>query len=373
MPMHRLRRWLRAVHLWLGLTVGAVLALAGLTGTVLVFYPELDGLAVPARASDTRPIGAAELARVEAALRHLHDRGEWRLELPRAAGDAIVARHLDGRAGFAPLMVAVDPASGAVLWQRRWGATGLSWIYDLHYTLLAGETGRLVLALTAIAALPLLLGGLWLWWPPPGRRLRALWPPRLRPGLIRRLYDLHVLAGVYGGAALLPLLLTGLVLERPGWFGAADHGGHQAAIGSPSAVQAAQVAQAVFPAAELRWIYLPADGGARVRLYQNGEPSRRFPATSVWLDGDNRVTALCDARDRTGRDTFFAWQHPLHNGEAFGLPGRIVAALTGLVPALLLASGLWRWRRKAASRSAAAARTAANGNRNHCGGGADPS
>lgn len=342
----RLRRLLRAAHLWLGLTVGAVLALAGLTGTMLVFYPELDAWAVPARASDARPVGNGELARVEASLRQLQAGGEWRLELPRIPGDAVVVRHFDGRAGFAPLMVAVDPVSGAVLWQRRWGETALSWLYDLHYTLLAGEAGRLILAVAAIASLPLILGGVWLWWPPPGKRLRAVWPPRLRSGPVRRFYDLHVLGGLYGGVVLLPLAVTGLVLERPDWFGGPGHGGHYSGSGSISAAQAAEAAQAMFPEAELRWIYLPASGGARVRLYQDGEPSRRFPATSVWLDGDGLVNAVHDAREQSARQAFFAWQHPLHNGEALGLPGRMAAALAGLVPLLLLVTGLWRWRRK---------------------------
>lgn len=37
----RRKRWL-AVHVWLGLVAGAVLAVAGLTGSVLVFWQEID-------------------------------------------------------------------------------------------------------------------------------------------------------------------------------------------------------------------------------------------------------------------------------------------------------------------------------------------
>jgi uncharacterized iron-regulated membrane protein len=36
------RVWVRRVHLWLGLTLGALMVLAGVTGALLVFYVEID-------------------------------------------------------------------------------------------------------------------------------------------------------------------------------------------------------------------------------------------------------------------------------------------------------------------------------------------
>ena len=40
--MPRLRRFVRRVHLWLGLSLGALFAVMGLTGSALVFYQEVD-------------------------------------------------------------------------------------------------------------------------------------------------------------------------------------------------------------------------------------------------------------------------------------------------------------------------------------------
>ena len=42
-----LRRWVRRVHLWLGLGLGGLFVLLGLTGSVLVFYPETGPGAAP--------------------------------------------------------------------------------------------------------------------------------------------------------------------------------------------------------------------------------------------------------------------------------------------------------------------------------------
>ena len=43
---------------------------------------------------------------------------------------------------------------------------------------------------------------------------------------------------------------------------------------------------------------------------------------------------------------FLEWLHPLHNGEAFGIAGRIAALLIGILPACLFLTGLVRWRQK---------------------------
>ncbi|WP_416366234.1 PepSY domain-containing protein [Sphingomonas aerolata] len=43
-----LRVTMRRVHLWLGLTIGVLFAFAGLTGSLLVFYPEIDAALSPA-------------------------------------------------------------------------------------------------------------------------------------------------------------------------------------------------------------------------------------------------------------------------------------------------------------------------------------
>jgi uncharacterized iron-regulated membrane protein len=51
-----------------------------------------------------------------------------------------------------------------------------------------------------------------------------------------------------------------------------------------------------------------------------------------------------------------AWLHPLHNGEAFGLAGRVLACVAGLLPLLLMVTGVQRWadrRRAGRARSAA--------------------
>jgi uncharacterized iron-regulated membrane protein len=85
-----------------------------------------------------------------------------------------------------------------------------------------------------------------------------------------------------------------------------------------------------------------------VRLYQPGEPGRRFPKTQLWLHpqtGD--VLAVRDGLDLPWSEMLINWMHPLHNGEGLGLWGRVLVLLTGLLLPGLWITGLIRWRQKA--------------------------
>jgi uncharacterized iron-regulated membrane protein len=99
----------------------------------------------------------------------------------------------------------------------------------------------------------------------------------------------------------------------------------------------------------LRWIEAPVkpEDAYVLRLQQAGEPSERFPKTFVWVDPFSaQVLASRDALQVGAADVFFDWLHPLHNGEAFGLTGRVLAVVTGCLPLVLVLTGWARWRQQ---------------------------
>lgn len=366
-----LRRFWLLTHLWLGLGVGLLFALLGLTGSLLVFYPEIDLLLNPGLAASPSLQSPIPWTQVESHLRAAHPQrhGPWRLEAPLAADRPLMARYYTPAEkpaeSFAPLIVTLDPTSLAITSQRFWGDFAVTWLYDLHYSLFLGQTGKTLLGIAGIGMLLSLLSGLYLWWPGPGKRLAAL-APRLRAGRVRAVFDLHALAGAYGLILLLAVTVTGVVLELPGTINPLIerfsplftpprlHAGSSSARRvSPEAALA--VAQTRFPGATLRWIETPGDrsDSYRINLWQAGEPSFRFPKTNVWVDAQTGdILAVRDPVEHSGGDTFLAWQHPLHNGEAFGLAGRMLVCASGLVPMLLLTTGLIRWRQKSRARRA---------------------
>lgn len=364
------RQWWLAVHLYLGLSLGLLLAVVGISGSLLVFYIELDEILNPELVIAEPSAPRLPYQAIFNAIRQAEPTrpNGWRLEIPQNPRRMITARYYKPpeteHLGFAPLMLSVDPRTGEVLRQRFWGQFAMTWLYDLHYTLLLGSSGKIVMAVVGGFLLASLLSGLYLWWPSAGKWRSAL-SIKSRAGKQRLTYDLHKVAGVYGFMVMLVLALTGIALEIPdyvnpliGYFSPlrqqsaakSEIGPQYAAITLDSAVA---IARQRFPRAELAWIETPhgSEGCYRINLYQSGEPSRRFPKTNVWIDQySGRVIRVNDPFTETAGDTLIHWLHPLHSGEALAMPGRLLVLAAGLSCPLLFVTGVMRWLQKRRAR-----------------------
>ncbi len=356
----RWRRW----HGWLGMGLGLWLALLGLSGSLLVFYPVLDAGLNPALR--WTPADGC-VARWQPVLDALHaaepDRpGAWRLELPEGGCGMVHARLLkpaeSAGAFFRPLLLELHPTRLQVLTRRFWGDTVMTWLYDLHYTLLLGQAGLWAVGAAGLVGLFMTVAGLRLWWPATAAQWRQAWAVKRGAARQRRTWDQHRLVGLYTAPVLLAVALTGVELAWPEWIDPLVQrwGGPQPlamarSVPQPGAMvtldRALAVAQARFPQAVPRWVDTPdgPEGSYRVRLQQPGEPSARFPKTFVRVDAwSGEVLAVRDARQSPPGEALLAWMHPLHNGEALGLAGRWAVLLCGLAWPWLAWSGWRRWR-----------------------------
>jgi uncharacterized iron-regulated membrane protein len=355
-----MRSFVRQVHLWMGLTFGALFVLLGLTGSVLVFYPEIDALLHPEIRAEGRhtPDWDRALATVRSA--YPDKAGAWRFEVTDGQG-TIPARYYNppetaGR-GFAPMMVWLSPDGGQVLRRDYWGDYAMTFLYDLHYRLLLGAVGGTSLGIAGLVLLVLLVSGLWAWWPR-GSLAKALAYKR-RAALSRRLRDQHKLAGLGSLILLFVLTLTGVMLELPRQSDAvlAALAGPLEPMPAPvsaawtgrqiGVAKALRTAQSALPGARIAWIEVPGadDGAFRFRVQQPGDPSRRFPHSFVWVDQYNgHVLAVHDAAMMGAATTLNNWAHPLHDGSFGGLATRVLAVLAGLVPLILFITGWRRWR-----------------------------
>jgi iron complex outermembrane receptor protein len=362
---------LRHVHLWLGLSLGLVFALLGLTGSALVFYVEIDKALHPAIArteaasAPSWTSSAWDRALAAGRARWKDAPGKWSFEATGEDG-MIPARFYPAsrHAGHhAPRWMVWFSADGSrVVRAEPWGSYLMTWLYDLHMDLLAGEPGRQVVGWSGYAVLALLATGLAAWWP------RGTWRKAVAfkrgAGPQRRLRDLHKLTGLWSVVLLIVLSATGALLALPeirtALFAAAiavpdDVPSPRSAASSGRQIapsEALLAAHRILPEGRLAFVDVPPAGAEpyRIRVQVPGDPHRRFPGSYVFVDQhDARILAVHDIRRGNAATTAIGWIRVLHDGSVGGLPTRVLAVILGLCPAGLLVTGLLHWRRRTAA------------------------
>ena len=347
----RLRATLSWLHLWVGLVVGTLFALVGLSGSVLVFHDDLLRMQHPQLAGHAPVADGDVLAGI---LERWAPEGLSSLHLPEpGAGLPVWQGYFDDghRAYFAP-------ADGALLLERRVSDDALLFLQEFHIDLLGGEAGHQVLGVVGWIGLGLLLTGLYLWWPRFGSWRAHL---KLHNGPpVRRWLTWHRSTGLF----LLPLLLlstlTGVGMVYHAGFRAVLTGmlggGEAPAVPTlattrdhaPDWPRILATAAAALPDARLTRTG-PAQAGSDVigfRARADGEwhPNGR---SLVYVDRAGRRVLL--AHDATGQ-AFGARLteaiYPLHIASVGGEWFRWLTFLGGLVPAFLLVTGFLFWRRR---------------------------
>lgn len=367
---HRLRRLWVITHRWLGLTVGLLFVIIGLTGSLLVFHHTIDEWLNPQillteESDSTRSVDevleAAELSATDPGLQL------YFAEPPRTSLGVWTVwfrNTTDKEAGFTQIYV--DPYSAQVTGQRVWGEYLMTWLYSLHYKLLSGRPGEIIVGLCGLILMVSVASGIYLWWPLWRHSWRVAFA--IRSGR-RFQYDLHKSTGIIAAVLLLVISFTGVYMIFPAWIRpyvlavlkeetprSENKKSTPVITGKRIEVsQATAIAQSHFPDAEFKRVKLPSkpQDSFEVRLRQKGEVRKSSGNSRVWIDQFNgEVLAVRDWNQRSAADAFFAWQFPLHNGEAFGLAGRWIVFVSGLLPAVLYMTGflVW-WRRRRSLRS----------------------
>lgn len=365
--MQRVRRLVCTAHLWLGLSLGALFVVLGVSGSLLVFYQEIDAaihpeirVAAPGAAPGwDSSIWDSSLATVRR--QWPHREGAWRFEVTGEPGP-VAARYVPPRTGHHSgfIMVWLSPDGSRVLREAAWGSYAMTWIYDLHMQLAAGPAGRDVVGWAGLVILLLLLTGLWAWWP------KGSWRKALRykrgASTVRTLRDIHKLSGLASLPMLLMLVVTGVMLALPDQSNAVlfHLTGPVDETPSPQSMavdgqqisisQALTIAHRAMPQGRLAWVQAPGQstGTFMVRIQQPGDPSYRFPHSYVFIDQfSGAIVGMQDSRQASNSTSVNNWLHPLHDASVGGMPFRLIVALSGFVPGLLFGSGLLRWRRRA--------------------------
>lgn len=359
--------WLK-LHQYLALTVGFLFALIGLTGSHNAFYKEIDELLNPELVIKS-PRGAyRSLDEIMQAVNTVHPttrKGSWFLMMPHHHFGMLAAAYTkpEEKAGEfnALLWVDVNPYTAEVVRSYFWGETLVSWIYDLHNTLLMGETGHKIAGFLGLVLMVSLGTGLYLWWPRGGKLAQAFVIKR-GTSFHQVTFDVHRVSGIYSVMVLFILAFSGLCMVYPDYIRPlvdVVSPVRQKPVGFQSALipgakpisltQAVAIADQVFPNGELRQVITP-EGPTGIYLIRKRQPEeieRHNPESMVWIDQySGKVLGKHEPRDNTMGEAFLSIQWSLHSGRALGLPGRILNCLMGFMPLILYITGIIQWLKK---------------------------
>jgi uncharacterized iron-regulated membrane protein len=297
----RWRARLRWLHRWLGLGLGLLFALIGLSGSLLALQPEILRLQHP----DWPAVVASNEALAAALDRIAHS----------AAADEITA--IDLPTERLPVWQAYtaqdrrhyfDAQSGEWLLTRDVRNDWLLWLRDLHTHLLAGEIGEQALGIAGLCLLLLLASGLYLWWPR-WHLLRSSLRWHLKPTVVRWL-SWHRSSGAMVFAGLLTLGLTGvaMIYGSPVRTSLRWMAGEGAEVTAPASLPSRHApiqwqailhaAQLAMPEAELRRVAFPHADNAWV-VIRARQPAEWHPngRSVIWIDpydGPRRENARRD-------------------------------------------------------------------------------
>lgn len=372
----RRKFWLKA-HLYLGLVVGAVFVLIGLTGSLLAFEFPLDErlnskLMTVQAGSENQSYLPLDVI-VASALKALPADGKAvSLGFPRHSGLAFelwFQQPSPDTDRAESHQIFINPYTGEMTGQRLkvdfargWRGPLMDVVLRLHYSLAAGRTGMTIMGFIGLVLAVSVLTGLILWWPSPGKFKNVLTIKR-NASPERLNFDLHKTFGFYSSAVLLFLILTGVYMIFPDYgrglvnvFSpvAEPYPQFQSIVpdGAKTAISLAQVkaiSDARFPDGEYRWIAFPADerGVYIVAKRASDEINGKSPFRRLWLDQySGKIIHQRTADGRTVGDIFVEWLYPLHSGEAFGMAGQLMVFGLGLIPLVLYVTGVIRWLHK---------------------------
>mgnify|MGYP006269588101 CR=1 FL=1 len=372
----RRKLWLK-VHLWLGLTMGLLLSIYGISGSLLVFHAEINEFLhpdilvvdVPNPPKYTPLVDIFTAGRKNMSAKAI----QTFVTFPRNEHAAFqLVFSLDDENGVTQRwLVGVNPYNAQLTGKQLLGVSTdilprrfIDFVFELHYALLLPwSISSPIVALSGMLLIISTLTGLIVWWPLTGRWRQAL-AFKTGTGKIRLNYELHRLSGFYTLIIMIPVLFSGVYMVAP------QHVVPLIEMFSP--VTYRYWFKSLSPDYKKEMIDMEQAVAIAIKQYPNGSPNIIYGATEptktymVCLDGVDVPGSILERRctvidsyngkvldlddpslpNATAGEIFTHWQWPLHSGQAFGMTGRVLIFITGLICPILFATGIIRWLQK---------------------------
>src|SRR5215510_215942 len=368
------RLWLN-VHLWIALSLVALLVPISISGGLLVWHDEIDFVINPKRYAVSGPRVSLQpseyLAKAEAAV--VDDPTKPRataLRYPEPGWPVrVIMRAQPREAGARPrlLNVYVDPPTGNILDVVDFRASFFGFLHVFHENLTIPEySGRQIVGWAGVGMLILSLTGIWLWWPRSSNFLRGL---RWRRSSLFT-FNLHHLLGFWISLPLAVVSATVIYLSFPQMAretmssiapmapqGPRGFGGQIAERTTLTADQALAAALAAEPNGKPVALFLPVQQRERPLVWR-AQISRAGSGDIVTVTTEDQSGRTSPAMMPLSGDRAAAWIRWIHEGSRGGAVWAILVTLTGVFPTIFAVTGIIMWLRKRSDRKELAGKRA---------------
>ncbi len=354
------------IHRYLGLTLGLLIILIGITGSLLVFEREIDPWLV-SRQIDTI-IPQAEIISSDRIFNSVQAAyPDWKIDYLSWNGNEkqplkvnAIAPDSQDESGIylhGIHTIFVNPYTGKIFGNRVERFSYYRFLLNLHYRLfIPGDTGMYATGITGLLLFVMAITGILLW--PGWRNLKAGFKIKWNAHIKRRNFDLHKVTGIIAATFLAITAITGFLICFYDWSVPITHAltlSPQPAKEEetilinvdfktdPSRAKLAvllQQAITVSPDISVGEIYVPASSTDPVEVY-----SQSYDRT-VYLDPYTAkvLTIKGLSQEKSLGDRIVNSWLELHFGTFGGLPTRILYVFVGLSPLILFITGLLMYR-----------------------------
>jgi uncharacterized iron-regulated membrane protein len=356
MKTKKIRNLTFSLHRYIGLTVGLILIIVGLTGSILVFQKEIDSVLVKQKFEQVIP--QAQTVSLDVVTNNITQayakQPDWKLAQFVLYYDRDIYLARLNNSEDKQLEVFVNAYTGKILGDRLRNQSFFGRVYELHYALLAGPVGFVIVGIAALFMCILAITGLLLWsgWRNLISGFKIKWNAKTK----RKNYDIHQVVGII---ALIFLTFTGFTgfiwnfyeqtepaiyaltfTPKPPEVKSIVTGKESLAIN-----EIIEKAIATIPEAKPSSISIPTKPDEVFTVYLKQPQDAQYYANKVDIDRySGKILHVINSKTAKLGDRLLNAFVPMHYGTFGGLPTRILYVFVGLSPTILFVTGLIMYR-----------------------------
>ncbi len=372
---NKYRKYIRLIHLWLGLASGLVVFIIAVTGCILAFEHEIKHYTQPWQyvQQEDKPFLLPSQLRAIAEQRIYGDSAGYpgkQITAVQYCGSkkAAIVTYSQSKAGVTLLYM--NPYNGTVQKEKILNNDFFRIVLGIHfYLLLPPDIGRPLVASSILIFVVLLISGMILWWPRRWNKKSFKQGYTIKRGASfkRTNYDLHNVLGFYSLFFTLILALTGLVwgfewyekglykitsggktlekLKRP----LSDTTSNTALYQHPEDVLFLQAAKQHDLSDARFQLTLPAKSSDPFTTNYNPSQSTYYKREFRYYDRNSLQELKGEGiyakayKEATAADKLYRMNYDIHVGAIAGLAGKILAFFASLVAASLPVTGFLIW------------------------------